>query len=124
MNQKQLSEAARISQATISRVEQGKIHELKSSALARLAAALDVPVDSLINEIHQPYEVPNDFGNILGECDIALSHSAVSDPTSDSERINALLRQAVKDIIMRRSFQRKLYELFRDEIEASLKEQQ
>ncbi len=50
MNQKQLAEASRISQATISRIESGQVKELKSEALKRLAAALRVTVDYLVDK--------------------------------------------------------------------------
>jgi transcriptional regulator with XRE-family HTH domain len=49
MNQKQLSLASGITQATISRLESGLVHELKSDALRRLAAALGVTVDYLVD---------------------------------------------------------------------------
>jgi len=49
MNQKQLADASRITQATISRIEQGKVNQLKSEALKRLAEALGSTVDYLVD---------------------------------------------------------------------------
>jgi len=51
MNQKQLAEASDITQATISRIESGQVKELKSQALKRLASALGVTVDYLVDKI-------------------------------------------------------------------------
>jgi transcriptional regulator with XRE-family HTH domain len=48
MNQLELATAARIAQATISRVEAGEVEQLKSDALKRLAEALRVTVDYLV----------------------------------------------------------------------------
>ena len=50
MNQKQLAEASDITQATISRIESGQVKELKSQALKRLASALGVTVDYLVDK--------------------------------------------------------------------------
>jgi len=50
MNQKQVAEASEITQATISRIESGQVKELKSEALKRLASALGVTVDYLIEK--------------------------------------------------------------------------
>ena len=50
MNQKVLAEASKITQATISRIEQGKVKQLKSKALKRLALALGVTVDYLVDK--------------------------------------------------------------------------
>jgi transcriptional regulator with XRE-family HTH domain len=50
MNQKQLAAASKITQATISRIESGQVKELKSEALKRLAAALRVTVDYLVDK--------------------------------------------------------------------------
>ena len=49
MNQKELSEASDITQATISRLEHGKVKQLKSEALKRLAGALGSTVDYLVD---------------------------------------------------------------------------
>jgi transcriptional regulator with XRE-family HTH domain len=49
MNQKQLADTSGITQATISRIESGQVKELKSEALKRLAAALRVTVDFLVD---------------------------------------------------------------------------
>jgi len=53
MNQKQLSEASFITQATISRIESGKVNQLKSDALKRLADALGSTVDYLVDKADQ-----------------------------------------------------------------------
>lgn len=45
-NQKQLAEASRITQATISRLEADQVTPLKSDALGRLAEELGVTVDT------------------------------------------------------------------------------
>ncbi len=50
MNQKQVAEASGITQATISRVESGLVKELKSEALRRLAEALGVTMDYLVDK--------------------------------------------------------------------------
>ncbi|HQM51551.1 MAG TPA: helix-turn-helix transcriptional regulator [bacterium] len=58
MNQKQLAEVAQITQATISRIEKGKVTQLKSEALKRLAVALGVTVDYLVDKTNTI--TPND----------------------------------------------------------------
>jgi transcriptional regulator with XRE-family HTH domain len=50
MNQKQLAAASKITQATISRIESGQVKELKSEALKRLASALRLTVDFLVDK--------------------------------------------------------------------------
>jgi transcriptional regulator with XRE-family HTH domain len=59
MNQKQLAEASDITQATISRIESGQVKELKSEALKRLASALGVTVDYLVDKTSRL--TPNDI---------------------------------------------------------------
>ena len=59
MNQKELSEASDITQATISRLEHGKVKQLKSEALKRLAGALGSTVDYLVDKTN--FLTPNDF---------------------------------------------------------------
>lgn len=54
LNQKQLAEKAGITQATISRIESGLVHQLKSEALKRLALALATTVDYLIGKTTKP----------------------------------------------------------------------
>ncbi|MDP8236989.1 MAG: helix-turn-helix transcriptional regulator [Candidatus Erginobacter occultus] len=49
-NQKELADACHITQATISRLEQGKVNQLKSEALRRLALALGVTTDYLVGK--------------------------------------------------------------------------
>jgi len=48
MNQRQLARASGITPATISRLESGHVKELKSEALKKLAAALNITVDYLV----------------------------------------------------------------------------
>ncbi len=50
MNQKQLADACGLTQATISRIESGQVNELKSDALKRLAGALGVTTDYLVDK--------------------------------------------------------------------------
>lgn len=59
MNQKRLAEASGITQATISRIESGQVKELKSEALKRLARALGVTVDYLVDKTDKL--TPNDI---------------------------------------------------------------
>jgi len=59
MNQKQLAEASGITQATISRIESGQVKELKSEALKRLAKALGITVDYLVDKTDRL--TPNDI---------------------------------------------------------------
>ena len=59
MNQKQLADASNITQATISRIESGQVKELKSEALKRLASALGVTVDYLVDKTSRL--TPNDI---------------------------------------------------------------
>jgi len=56
-NQKQLAEASRITQATISRLEADQVTQLKSEALGRLAEALGVTVDYLVGRAKGPLAV-------------------------------------------------------------------
>ena len=66
MNQKQLAEASRLTQATISRIEKGKVNQLKSEALKRLAEALGTTVDYLVDrkENLTPEELANVDENV------------------------------------------------------------
>ncbi len=59
MNQKELSEASGITQATISRIEKGKVNQLKSEALKRLADALGSTIDYLVDKTDEL--TPNDI---------------------------------------------------------------
>ena len=47
-NQKRLASRSGITQATISRLERGRVRELKAGALLRLANALSVTTDELV----------------------------------------------------------------------------
>ena len=48
LSQKQLAELVSLTQVTISRLEHGRIKELKSGALIRLSRTLGVPIDELV----------------------------------------------------------------------------
>ena len=50
LNQKALSALSGVSQATISRIETGRVRQLRSSALKNLADALGVSVDFLMGD--------------------------------------------------------------------------
>lgn len=50
MNQSELANRSNLSAATISRIENGKIQQVKSEALKQLADALGVSVDYLIGQ--------------------------------------------------------------------------
>ena len=52
-NQKQLAEATGISQATISRIEDGSIQQIKSDALKNLAEKLDTTIDFLTGKTNE-----------------------------------------------------------------------
>jgi transcriptional regulator with XRE-family HTH domain len=88
MNQKQLAEASDITQGTISRIESGQVKELKSEALKRLAAALRVTVDFLVDRTDSL--TPNEI--------------VESDPNADYifrgyEKLSARGREQVKNFV-------------------------
>jgi len=58
MNQKQLADASGLTKATISRIESGDIRELGADSLKRLARALRVTVDYLIDNVEN-MDVPD-----------------------------------------------------------------
>ena len=68
LNQKALSALSGVSQATISRIETGRVRQLRSSALKNLADALGVSVDFLMgdNEIFAHIPSANMGGSIPG----------------------------------------------------------
>jgi len=68
LNQKALSALSGVSQATISRIETGRVRQLRSSALKNLADALEVSVDFLMgdNEIFAHIPSANMGGSIPG----------------------------------------------------------
>jgi transcriptional regulator with XRE-family HTH domain len=55
LSQKQLAERAGLEQFHISRIERGDIHDIKGDTLKRLAMALNVTTDSLLE---MPIRVP------------------------------------------------------------------
>lgn len=59
LNQKALSALSGVSQATISRLETGKVLQLRSSALKRLADVLGVTVDFLMSDREVFAEIPD-----------------------------------------------------------------
>ena len=68
LNQKALSTLSGVSQATISRIETGRVRQLRSSALKNIAGALGVSVDFLMgdNEIFAHIPSANMGGSIPG----------------------------------------------------------
>lgn len=56
MNQVELAKASGLSAPTISRIENGKIKQVKSEALKQLAEALGVSVDDLIGQTERASE--------------------------------------------------------------------
>lgn len=88
MNQKQLAEASNITQATISRIESGWVKELKSEALKRLAEALGVTVDYLVDKTEK-----------LTPDDIIRSDSTVQDMLSGYMKLNPDRRAQVIDFV-------------------------
>jgi transcriptional regulator with XRE-family HTH domain len=88
MNQKQLAEASNITQATISRIESGQVKELKSEALKRLASALGVTVDYLVDKTSQ----------------LTLNDLVQSDPTAryilqGYEKLSATGREQLRNFV-------------------------
>ena len=68
LNQKTLSVLSGVSQATISRIETGRVLQLRSSALKSLAGALSVSVDFLMgdNEVFATIPTAISIGSIPG----------------------------------------------------------
>jgi len=58
LKQKDLSDRSGVSQATISRIETGRVRQPGSSALRSLADALDVSIDSLMNDNGHSAQAP------------------------------------------------------------------
>ena len=58
LNQKDLSSLSGVSQATISRIETGRVHQLRSAALKNLADALGVTVDFMMGDPQVFAEIP------------------------------------------------------------------
>ena len=59
LNQKQLAEASGVTQATISRIESGRVRQIRSDSLRRLATALGVTVDFLVDRTER--QTPSDI---------------------------------------------------------------
>ena len=62
LNQKALSALSGVSQATISRIETGRVRQLRSSALKNLADALGVSVDFIMGDNEIFANIPSSFG--------------------------------------------------------------
>ena len=60
LNQKVLATLSGVSQATISRIETGRVHQLRSAALKRLADTLKVSVDFLMGDSEVFASIPDD----------------------------------------------------------------
>ena len=71
LNQKGLSGLSGVSQATISRIETGRVRQLRSSALKNLADALSVSVDFLMgdNEVFAPIPQAGAHSLLVGKED-------------------------------------------------------
>ena len=67
LNQKDLSHRSGVSQATISRIETGRVRQPGSSALKNLADALGVSADSLMNDKARLAQVHKDRLNQIAE---------------------------------------------------------
>ena len=67
-NQKTLSTLSDVSQATISHIETGRVHQLRSSALKNLADALGVSVDFIMGDNEMFANIPSSdmWGSIPG----------------------------------------------------------
>jgi transcriptional regulator with XRE-family HTH domain len=89
MNQKQIAEASSITQATISRIESGQVKQLKSEALKRLAAALGVTIDFLIEK-----------SNVLTPDDIVQSDPIAQHIFRGYERLSAEGREQLKNFVL------------------------
>jgi transcriptional regulator with XRE-family HTH domain len=88
MNQKQLAEASNITQATISRIESGWVKELKSGALRRLAEALGVTVDFLVDRTEE-----------LAPIDIISSDTTIRDMLTGYMKLSSERRGQVIDFM-------------------------
>lgn len=88
MNQKQLAEASEITRATISRIETGKVKEVKSEALMKLAGALGVTVDYLVGKSEE-----------MSPDDIIRADTRMKDVLSDMYHLGPSRRQEVEDFV-------------------------
>jgi transcriptional regulator with XRE-family HTH domain len=53
LTQKELSQRAKLTQATISRLESGDLFQLQSNSLSRLASALNITIDYLVGNTNK-----------------------------------------------------------------------
>ena len=70
MNQTELAKASGVPQTTISRIESGKVEQLRSETLIRLAEALKVPGDYLVGRANSL--TPEDVFRSDSEAEILL----------------------------------------------------
>lgn len=88
MNQKQLAEASGLTQATISRIENGEVTELRTYTFKRLAESLGVTVDYLIGKTSK-----------LSPSDIIESNTEAKIVFRGYEKLDTEGKRQVKDFI-------------------------
>jgi len=88
MNQKDVADASGISQATISRIESEQVNQLKSEALKRLAGALGVTVDYLVERTDE-----------LTPSDVIRSDQMAQYIFRGYEKLGPAGRQQLKDFV-------------------------
>ena len=88
MNQKQLAEKAKMTRATISRIETGQVKEVKSEALKKLAVALGVTVDFLVGQSEE-----------MSADDIIIADDQIKNVMSDMYSLGPNPRQEVEDFV-------------------------
>jgi len=88
MNQKQLAEKAKMTRATISRIETGQVKEVKSEALKKLAVALGVTVDFLVGQSEE-----------MSADDMIIADDQIKNVMSDMYGLGPNPRQEVEDFV-------------------------
>ena len=88
MNQKQLAEKAKMTRATISRIETGQVKEVKSEALKKLAVALGVTVDFLVGQSEE-----------MSADDMIIADDQIKNVMSDMYSLGPNPRQEVEDFV-------------------------
>ena len=88
MTQKQLADASKITQATISRIESGQVVQLKSESLRKLAEALGVTVDYLVDKTDK-----------LSPSDIVESDPTAKYIFRGYENLSATQREQLKNFV-------------------------
>lgn len=107
MTQKELAQASGISQATISRLESGRVKQLKSQALRRLADALAVTIDYLVV----------DKADKLTVTEIALSDLVAQDILRACENLSSARRRQLRDFarfLEQEEAEERAYQRFRE----------